>query len=160
KSQCNSKRLGIALTAILIIFYTEIGSAQVISGSQIGFFNNGNNQYSANIQQTPTGDLTGVNFAYTPTTLQVTNTATDEESDLYLVQVVDMFSASTIAVNQFPILFTTDHFRPPVSIPLGNFYLGVNTGEGFHSGRPDRSVFGWLELHNDGSTLTAIGNAV
>jgi hypothetical protein len=49
---------------------------------------------------------------------------------------------------------------PPLSIPFGNFYLGVTTGVGFTNGHPNRNVFGWLELNNTGTELLPVANAV
>jgi hypothetical protein len=134
--------------ALILVALNAPASAQVISGTQITFgpvvFPTA--QYRAIVEQEPNGNDTGVGFNFTGTSLQVTETTLDEGSDWYLVQPGDVFSAATIAANQFPGLIVLGGPRPPVAIPLGNFYLGVNTGTGFTSGVPNRQVFGWLEL--------------
>jgi len=136
-------------------------SADVIVGSQILWGGNpSHTQFGARVFQEPTGDYTGISFDYTRSSLAASLWTLDEESDWYLVNSGDIFSTTTIAAHQFPIIFTTDNPRPAVSIPLGDFYLGMTTGLGFTNGHPNRNVFGWLELYNPGTELIPIANAV
>ena len=173
----NSRRttkLGI-LSAIMPIAFLLLGmctntaTAEVISSSQIQFsvIPSQPTEYSAYIKQTTVtdpvhADYTGLNFVFTGTSLTPTMTLLDEGCDWYLAQAGNTFSAATIAANQFPVIFsaTAPLTPPPVTIPLGDFYLGVSTGIGITNGKPNRSVFGWVKLHNTGTQLTALGNAV
>jgi hypothetical protein len=164
-------QLGEAWLAALIIgsfLVCNGASAEVISGTQISFaFNNSLGDYEADVIQTPSalqsppGNGTSVFFSYSGTTIGFANITLDEGSDWFLVNAGDVFSADTIAAHQFPAIIEAGFpVGGPVSIPLGNFYLGMTTGLGFTNGQPNRNVFGWLELNNTGSELLPVASAV
>lgn len=84
----------------------------------------------------------------------------DEEADYYLVPNLAVFSAATISSGIFPPLFVLDQPHA-LNVGFGDFYLGINTGQGFSGGQPTRNVFGWAHLVNNQQTgLQMIGNAV
>lgn len=85
----------------------------------------------------------------------------DEEADYYLVPNLAVFSAATISLGQFPPLFVLDH-PSPLNVGFGDFYLGINTGQGIVGpGQPRRDVFGWVHFVNDAQTgLHMVDNAV
>jgi hypothetical protein len=161
--------LGLALGFCAVVGVSGEAFGVVVSGDRIVFDAAVNgppapvSTHGALVQQVPAGDnITGINFNYVANTLEATNWTVDEESDWYLVQAGDILSTATIAANQFPVIFTADDPRPPVAIPLGNFYLGVTTGlvvwpEPFSL---KRDVFGWIELNNTGTDLLPVSNAV
>jgi hypothetical protein len=149
-----------ALTAAVGVL-ADAASSQVISGSQITFTGDTSSPiYHAEVVQTIAGDLTGISFTYSGTTLSFNSEAADEGSDWHLTNPGDMFSASTIAAGQFPVLINLDGIPPPLAIPLGDFYLGMSTGTGSTKGVPNRNVYGWLELDNTGAQLIPVDNAV
>jgi hypothetical protein len=146
-------------------------SAIVVSGTNVAILDpqpiNSNSSFDAQIQQVPDpkGDYTDVIFSYTGNKLGITFADYDEESDWYLAQAGDSFSASTIAANRFtPVYFTEPNenvYLPPVSIPQGNFFLAINTGKGFPYGGPTfRNVFGWAEFNNTGAQLSLVDSAM
>ncbi len=85
----------------------------------------------------------------------------DEAADYYLVPNLAVFTADTIATGMFqPFAVVGDGWHT-INIGFGDFYLGINTGQGFSGGHPNRDVFGWVHFTNDGQTgLHMIGNAV
>ena len=85
----------------------------------------------------------------------------DEEADYYLVPNLAVFSAATISLGQFPPLFAANQPHS-LNVGFGDFYLGINTGQGFvGAGQPRRDVFGWVHFVNDAQTgLHMIDNAV
>lgn len=84
----------------------------------------------------------------------------DEEADYYLVPNLAVFSAATISSGIFPPLFALDQPHT-INVGFGDFYLGINTGQGFAGGQPSRNVFGWVHFVNNSQTgLQMIGNAV
>jgi hypothetical protein len=114
----------------------------------------------AHVVQTLNGDYTETWFKFTPadSTLAAIQHSIDESSDWYLVPAGAPFSAASIASGQFAPLVVGKTFYPPAQVATGDFYLGVNTGTGFVE--LHRSVFGWVKIHNDGATLTALDNAM
>jgi hypothetical protein len=153
----------IAIVAVGIL--CSAASAQVIRGTQIRFESEPppTDEYGASVDQEPSGNGTGAIFAFTGSTFAAVEWTLDEESDWYLADSGDVFSATTIAANQFPIIFTTDDPRGPVAIPSGDFYLGMSTSNELDSesyGENGRNVFGWLELDNTGTELIPVDNAV
>ncbi len=114
--------------------------------------------YASRVDQDPFGDFTGTWFEFkqisaTEYSLRVSNYNLDEASDWYLVEAGDAFSKESIAANQFTPLFTTDHVYPAVTVG-SDFYLGVNTGVGFHRepgghSLPNRTAFGWIHFQVD-----------
>jgi hypothetical protein len=84
----------------------------------------------------------------------------DEEADYYLVPNLAVFSAATISSGIFPPLFALNQPHA-INVGFGDFYLGINTGQGVSGGQPNRNVFGWAHFVNDSQTgLHMIGNAV
>ena len=159
-------RVPVVTAALAVVALSSTAPAIVIPDSHIfAVYDPTQNQLSAAIDQDPTGNITAINFDYTGTTIREALFTVDEGSDWYLANLGDNFSAPAIAANKFPVIFKIIN-QPPfeivntVSIPLGNFYVGINTGEGAINSPTFRNVFGWLELNNDGTTLTSIANAV
>lgn len=70
------------------------------------------------VDQDVYGDYTSVwmEYEFIDSTLEVVNWNLDDESDWYIVQPGEVFSASGIAAGQYPVLFTQDNPRPPVPI--------------------------------------------
>jgi hypothetical protein len=102
----------------------------------------------------PSSSSPQIFFAYNGATLGYADSVLNAESDWYLVGEGDIFSGATIASNQFPVIAKGTTPLPPVSIPLGVLYLGVNAG------MPNRDVFGWIQLNNTGTELIPLSNAV
>jgi hypothetical protein len=114
--------------------------------------------HRAVVIQSLNDDYTETSFRYDGTTLGVTTFLIDEGADWYLVNEAAPLTAATISSGQFTPLLSGNTIHPPISLPLGVFYLGVNTGIGFGAG--NRAVFGWLKLDNTGTTLKSISNAM
>src|SRR4051794_24324138 len=113
--------------ACLTVCNTAVG--EVISNTRISFSSTNlpGANYGVSVIQTSPSDTTSIFFIYSGTTLAAVSWTVDDESDWYLASPGDTLSAATIAANQFRVIFTTDNPRSPVAIPLGTFYLGVNT---------------------------------
>jgi len=112
--------------------------------------------YWATVYEDAAGtDPTSVWFVHNGTDLEIVSWNLDDESDWYLVQRGDTFSRDTINRGLFPVLFTTEHPRPPVSIGTEDFYLGVNAS----TFRGDRDVFGWVEIGNSPDGLVQLDDA-
>jgi hypothetical protein len=159
-----ARKLNAALTVMGAIIVSPAYGG-VVSNSNILFQKLSPPEFGANylggIDQNNNGDLTGVSFSYTGTTLAAISWNVDEESDWYLAAVGDVFSADSIAAGHFTPIFTIDKPRPPVTLPLANFYLAISTGKGGPiNGQPPRDVFGWIELNNTGTELLPVANAV
>ena len=80
----------------------------------------------------------------------------DEGSDWYFCAYNDEFSANTVSdytlFNQMDQRFTVGY---------GDFYLGVNTGNGFIDfGVPNRNIYGWAHLNNTPDGLELLGSAI
>ena len=85
-------------------------------------------------------------------------------ADFYLVSAGSTFSKATIASGNFTPLFNTDQPHT-VSVPYDptqstSFYLGINTGLGFSNNRPNRDVFGWVQLSNSSTGMSIISSAM
>ena len=153
-------------TAALGLAFPSVGSAGVIAGTQINFaMFPTTDGVGANcggfILETPTGPGPGLSFAYTGTTLAFRLAELTADSDWYIANAGDVFSAETIAAGHLPILYAPPVIAPPLDIPLGDFYLAISTTD-FDLPYPPGggNVFGWLELNNTGTELVAVANAV
>jgi PEP-CTERM motif len=104
-------------------------------------------------------DPTSILVELSGSTLTAITWNVDEEADYYLVPNLAVFTAATIASGQFPPLFVVDHAYS-LNVGFGDFYLGINTGQGASGGHPNRNVFGWAHFVNDQTGLHMIGNAV
>src|SRR5262245_42300716 len=129
-----------AFRSVLLVLFVTCSSAQaiVIVDSNLEFGGTFPT-YGANIWQNPTRtDNTLVSFQQTissslESTLRVSLVAFDEGSDWYLVGSGKTFSSETIANGKFPVLNQVGSSNGgPVDIPVGDFYLGVRTGQGFY----------------------------
>lgn len=115
-------------------------------------------EFRTTVLQTVGGDFTSTWFETDAfSTLEVVSWNLDDESDWYVVQPGELFSAAGIAAGEYPVLFTLDDPRPPVPLyfaPDGFLYLGFNTGVSYDDDWPVeladfRDVFGWLKLGLD-----------
>jgi hypothetical protein len=105
-------------------------------------------------------DPTSVFFDYDGTNVEIIAWNIDEESDWYLVDAGDEFSKQNIRSGLFTVLFTTDWPRGPISVGSGDFYLAVNTGQGFDASGPNRDHFGWIAVSSPMTGLVQSGNAM
>jgi hypothetical protein len=154
------RRFGAVVVALACLGRAaQSASAAITPDTQI-LFSGSNSDYLGTISQTLANDPTSVWFKYTGTTLRADMWNLDEESDWYLANAGQIFSPGTIAAQQFTKVFTIDSPAPAVTISVGDFFLAVNTGTGFAGGKPGRNVFGWVKIHNTGTTLTAVSSAV
>ena len=101
-------------------------------------------------------DWTSVWFDRDSTDLIFRSYNLDEGSDWYFCEYNDEFSAATVSdyllFNQIDQRFTVGY---------GEFYLGVNTGNGFIDfGVPDRSIYGWAHFNNSPDGLELLGSAI
>jgi hypothetical protein len=105
---------------------------------------------------------TGINFQYDGTTIKTWVISLDEQSDWFLVQPGNTFSAATINAGQFPAIVNV--ISPPqggeVTVGPGDFYLGVRTGRGFEGPRPKRNAYGWVHLRPVNGVLTMVENVM
>src|SRR6185437_6442242 len=101
----NIDSLRIIPIAAAILLTCNPAPAEVIPNTQILFSHGTDTEYGASVLQTTSGDYTEIAFSYTGTTLGFLYSDLDEESDWYLVNAGDVFAPSTIAANQFPIIF-------------------------------------------------------
>jgi hypothetical protein len=117
----------------------------------------------------PAGCFTSFSMDYDGTSLVAQRLTLDEQSDWFLVEPGDVFSAATIAGGQFPILFDSNWPNTPLGGPLtvgaGEFYLGVRTGVGFggspgNPGPPNRNAYGWVHLRPENGVLTMVENVM
>lgn len=117
-------------------------------------------------QNTSNTDTTAIFFNLGQGTLTYVNSLTDEASDWYVVQEDDSFNAANITSNQFTTFVRHPQGQSPITnvinISVGDFFLGVHTGDGVSSGNNDgfRNIFGWVKLNYDGSNLTYLDSAV
>lgn len=81
----------------------------------------------------------------------------DEGSDWYLASLGDSFSRDSIQNSEFPTLVSGN----PLFVGFGDFYLGINTGNGIWV-YPDipRNLYGWVHLQSIGGTITMLDNAM
>lgn len=83
--------------------------------------------------------------------------------DFFLVPYGYEFSASTISSGQFvPLALTTGAYPDnlnTLTLPYGNFYLGVAVNQSDYETPTNYEGFGWVELRADSSGLTMIDNA-
>ena len=112
--------------------------------------------YNLVVFQTPTGGITcvfgDISVSGSDATFSLTQTCLDEGSEWYAANLGDVFNEQTIAAGKFDILGSTD------VVVNESFFLGVNTGAGWHSdGTPFRDVFGWGEVSDYGRCR--VGNA-
>ena len=101
-------------------------------------------------------DWTSIWFDRDETDLIFRTYNADEGSDWYFCAYNAEFSAETVSdytlFNQYDQRFTVGY---------GDFYLGVNTGNGFIDfGVPDRSIYGWAHLNNSPEGLEFLGSAI
>ena len=101
-------------------------------------------------------DWTSIWFDRDETDLIFRTYNVDEGSDWYFCAYNDEFSGDTVSdytlFNQIDQRFTVGY---------GDFYLGVNTGNGFIDfGVPDRSIYGWAHLNNSPDGLELLGSAI
>lgn len=84
----------------------------------------------------------------------------DEGADYYLVPFGIEFSERTI--DQFSP-FLALNTPTQITVPYGDFYLGVNTGVGSFSDPPNfipRDVYGWVKLRNTPTGLEMLDNVM
>lgn len=83
--------------------------------------------------------------------------------DFFLVPYSEEFSASTISSGQFvPLALTTGTYPQnlnTLTLPFGNFYLGVAVNQSDYVTPANYQAFGWVELRAGSSGLTMIDNA-
>ncbi len=65
------------------------------------------------------------------------------------------FGAATISL--FQPIFTVDNPRPPVPVPLADFYLGIYTNSHLDN---YAGVYGWALVRPSGTTLTLLDSAM
>jgi hypothetical protein len=110
--------------------------------------------------------FTGIVLRYDGTKIKTGINSLDEQSDWYLVQPGDVFSATTINAGKFPLIFNTTPLQNgEVPVGSGDFYLGVRTGRGFEGtignpGPPRRDAYGWVHLRPVSGVLTMVGNVM
>ena len=105
-------------------------------------------------------DPTSVWFDYSGGSLEAVQWNIDDESDWYVLEFGEEFSAASIAADSHPIIFTTDNPRGPVPLGGPDIYLGVNTGVGLAISPENRDVFGWVRLRDNSGTLEFVSSAV
>jgi len=134
-------------------FGTVLVDSNIVLVPGGGFFG----QYRLTISQDAGGsDWTSIWFDRSGGDLIFRNYNVDEGSDWYFAEVGDVFDTSTISLGSF-VPFSQIDQSYGVGISR-SFYLGVNTGLGF--GDSWRSVFGWVELYNNGSEVELLRSAV
>src|SRR5688572_20116426 len=117
----------LSMVVLAITLTSNAVTAEVISDTNITFttVNFPDAKYRAIVKQAANGDDTGIFFNTLGATISATGATLDEGSDWYLVNAGDIFSADSIASNQFTVIFQVTS-QPPfflsntVSIPLGN----------------------------------------
>ncbi|CAN5481396.1 hypothetical protein BH09PLA1_BH09PLA1_01860 [soil metagenome] len=149
------------IASLALLSLPDRAHAIIVPGTQISFGPAFPNPYGAThmarVIQALNGDYTDALFRYDGTTLRIVAWNIDEGADWYSVGYGDEFSAATINSGQFPVLLAHDQAGPPIAIPEGLFYLGMNTGifsEGW------RNAFGWVQLKNSDGALGAVDNAM
>ena len=111
-------------------------------------------------QDEPATDPTSLFVALSAQVMTAIAWNVDEEADYYLVPNLAVFSAATISSGIFPALFALNQPHA-INVGFSDFYLGINTGQGFAGGHPNRNVFGWAHFVNNQQTgLQMISNAV
>jgi len=158
------------LFLFVVGFCASISNAQtvVVEDTHLSFASSsdGLGDYSATACQDLLCDPTSVWFDYSAGSIESVNWNVDEESDWYVVEFGEEFSTATIAANEHPVIFTTDNARGPVSVGGTDFYLGVSTGIGLKPNSdpaiydPNRDVFGWVHLRDNGGNLEFISSAM
>lgn len=107
-----------------------------------------------------TSTIVGLNEAW----LSVDTYLLDEASDWYMTSYGDVFDEQAVDNEEFPCLIrhTPEFEQNSQNVGYGDFYLAVNTGQGFDgTGEPVRDVYGWVHLRNDGGgSVSMVGNAV
>lgn len=151
---------------ILVSFFVTVAHGQtvVVEDTNLTF-----NNLEGTICQDLACDPTSVFFQYFGGLgeIEAVEWNIDEESDWYVVEPGEVFGSASIAANAHPIIFTTDNPRGPVPVGGTDFYLGVSTGVGFAPtldpfapGPPNRDVFGWIRLRDNGGALEFVSSAV
>lgn len=117
--------------------------------------------YALTVFQDAAGtDPTSVFFDYDGANVEVVLSNADEGSDWYRVDAGDEFSRQNIVDGLFTTIFAASSPNGLISVGSGNFFFGVNTGEGFGASGPNRDAFGWIELTNSAGELANVGNAM
>ena len=159
----------ILITTLLILSGTTFLRAAVISDTNITLSNDDlfgiGADYALTVVQderegADQGDSTSIWLNVLGDTISFVTTNLDEGSDWYSVSSLEEFSNASILgdshqvfVRALPSEFESNN----LTVGFGDFYLGVNTGNGFVD---DRTVYGWVHLRNVEGTLSMIGNAV
>lgn len=155
-------------------FCASISNAQtvVVEDTHLSFFGPGisTGRYNSNVCQDLLCDGTCISFNYAAGSIDEETRCIDESSDWYVVELGEEFGAASIAANDHTIITAAgERDRGPVSVGGTDFYLGVSTGQGFDRPNPDptndfplpnRDVFGWVHLRDNGGTLEFISSAV
>ena len=102
-------------------------------------------------QDEPATDPTSLFVSLSGQVMTAINWNVDEEAVYYLVPNLAVFSVATISSGIFPPLFALNQPHA-INVGFGDFYLGINTGQGFAGGHPNRNVFGWAHFVNNQQT--------
>lgn len=159
--------------------FSGAAQAVVIPDAQVRFRGQGDVLgYGITVMQSPVEqDPTGLWFIQTDRAGQSALTplswTLDEGVDVYLVEAGQAFTPEAISAGLFRTWATPTGGNTLTVPSTGAFYLGLATTgpsrlpdgswggyPGWDKGKPIRNVWGWLELLNEGGTLTMRGNAM
>lgn len=138
---------------------SAVASAATISGTNVVLSTNaGFSDYTLTVYQNAGAtDPTSIFFDRQGQNLIFRTYNVDESSDWYFADYNNSFTAASISQSAFMAFNQVDQ---SYNVGFGDFYLGVNTGNGFQGGSPGREVFGWALLRNSANGLQLLENAV
>lgn len=159
---CHPEAMNRLLTLLLPLAISASASrAAVVLDSNVELGSGSPWEYQLTVfQDAAATDPTSVFLDYRPAALTYQAINLDEGSEWYFADAGDRFEAPTIVAGRFPefAVFGLEGTTSP--IPLGEFFLAVNTGTDFSGADPHREIFGWALLRNTGTGLELMGSAV
>ena len=151
-----------ALLVLCLLLKTEAPAQTLVEDTNVGL-----SLGTATIYQDIAGtDPTSIWFSVTSgpssglVTLTFDDFNLDEGSDWYLAELDDVFSETSIS-NGVHILWggAPNIIGGTIEVPLGDVYLGINTGSGYYDNF--RDTFGWAQFNiDDQLNVTLVDNAV
>ena len=147
------RSFALLLTTSACTFGATISNTNVVLSTTSPF-----SEYSLTIYQDAAAtDPTSIFFDRQGQNLIFRNSNADEGSEWYFANFNDVFTASTISQGAFTAFGQVDQ---AYNVGFGDFYFGVNTGNGFQGASPRREIFGWALLRNTAGGLQLIESTV
>ncbi len=155
------------LTILIFIFTSFLAngwSGVVITGTNVTLGDGSADfaDYSLTVFQDELAiDPTSIVFNVSGSTMTIVGSSLDEGSDWFLTSINQEFSEASITASAHPVFIkqTPIYQDFPLDTGLGDFYLGVNTGNSDGVGFTPRNIYGWAILRNDSGNLSLLDSA-